>query len=1028
MKIHKLRFKNINSLRGEFLIDFDRPVFTGSGLFAITGPTGAGKTTLLDAITLALYSYTARMQNVTDTTVENDRAIMTRGTKDAFSEITFSVNGTTYLSQWSVRQTRTGSIDNIKLKISRKEGDEFKALTDKISASKAAIVEIIGLTKEQFSQGIVLSQGKFDEFLKADKSDRYKLLEIITGTSLFRQIGIAAFQRLRDIQQQIKQANAVLDTVSLLAPEEIEQLHARLEELEAAKSALLIRQSALNKLSDVKSRIEELNKSLKELDHQIAELSLKKVQMKPQADLLKRYNRALPHSEQWREWLKEQDELKRMNDRLSSIKYAVQEQIDLRSGCIADLNEAITEQVNETDFEERLESFYNLISELDVACLSLKNRYDALRGPMAAAMQALPPALNAALKDKLSDPDKLRKYKKEQEDLLKSIPLPSWITNIDLSEALNNSNGRLNALYQSEGHSLRLDTIQASMSANESEQLALTFRREQVNNDNLRMVHELKEAEKASLLLGQAVDANNAVMSLDIQRSKLKAGEPCPCCGSTVHPYATMLPSLNNTLEKELADQLEKVNAIKSKIYEQEKDLLVAETSLSNLSQQLKELQTEQAAMLDKLQAALETAQLPGATSTEIQEAIGEEKQLEKNILLHQQWQQAVVHVDSLISGIEGVLQAKQDLDIKSNERKQAFSGTAIQQFRNNLVTRWQTAKASLTSGQAEQEKLTCEIETQFKKCETLEKQLLETLQAEGFNSMEDFSAALLDTKTAATIRQQLDLFEATANTLQGKKEQAIAQLTATLSEDDPNQTKDQLLIEISSNATALQHNLVNKGEIGEKLKIDNENRQKQKTLLDTLEKLKASERLYRTLNEYIGDGEGNKFNNIVQRITMRHLFETANERLKVLMDRYRLELGSGKNEDDIWVIDSHMGNEWRTIESVSGGERFVISLALALALSDMASQNVRIDSLFIDEGFGSLSPDDLYNAINMLEKMQVESNKLVGIISHVESLKERIATQIVVSKLQQGVSTLHLKDGETIEELKIKGIEPKDI
>ena len=1020
MKIHKLRFKNINSLRGEFLIDFDRPVFTGSGLFAITGPTGAGKTTLLDAITLALYSYTARMQNVTDTTVENDRAIMTRGTKDAFSEITFSVNGTTYLSQWSVRQTRTGSIDDIKLKISRKEGDEFKALTDKISASKAAIVEIIGLTKEQFSQGIVLSQGKFDEFLKADKNDRYKLLEIITGTSLFRQIGIAAFQRLRDIQQQIKQANAVLDTVSLLAPEEIEQYHSKLEELYAAKSALLIRQSALNRLSDVKNRIEELNKSLKELDHQLAELSLKKVQMKPQADLLQRYNRALPHSEQWREWLKERDELKRMNDRMGNIKSTVQEQISLLSGCIADLKEATGEQVNETDFEERLESFYNRISELDAACLSLKNRYDALREPMAAAMQALPPALAAVLKDRLSDADQLRKYKQEQEDLLKSIPLPSRITGMDLSEALTLSNGKLNALYQSEAHSLRLDTIQTSMSANESEQLDLTFRCEQIKNEKLHKVHELEEAQKTSLLLGQAVEANKAVMALDIQRSKLKAGEPCPCCGSTVHPYATMLPPLNNALETELADQLEKVNAINSKIYEQEKDILVADTSLSNLRQQLKELQTEQIALREKLQAALQTAQLPGATTAEIQEAISQEKQLEKNILLHQQWQQAVMHVDSLISGIEGVLQAKQDLDIKSNERKQAYSGTAIQQFRNNLVTRWQTATTSLKSGRAEQEKLTRDIEMQFKKCETLEKLLLERLQAEGFNSMDDFSAALLDTKTATTIRQQLDQLEATANTLQGKKEQTISQLAAALPEDDPEQTRDQLLHEISSNQNAMNQNMVNQGEIGEKLKIDTENRQKQKTLLDTLEKLKAAERLYRTLNEYIGDGEGNKFNNIVQRITMRHLFETANERLKVLMDRYRLELGNGKNEDDIWVIDSHMGNEWRTIESVSGGERFVISLALALALSDMASQNVRIDSLFIDEGFGSLSPDDLYNAINMLEKMQVESNKLVGIISHVESLKERISTQIVVSKLQQGVSTLHLKDGETLEELRV--------
>ena len=85
-----------------------------------------------------------------------------------------------------------------------------------------------------------------------------------------------------------------------------------------------------------------------------------------------------------------------------------------------------------------------------------------------------------------------------------------------------------------------------------------------------------------------------------------------------------------------------------------------------------------------------------------------------------------------------------------------------------------------------------------------------------------------------------------------------------------------------------------------------------------------------------------------------------------------------------------------------------------------MASQNVRIDSMFIDEGFGSLSPDDLYNAINMLEKMQVEGDKLVGIISHVESLKERIGTQIIVEKLQNGESTISLKYNDETNTLKV--------
>jgi exonuclease SbcC len=201
---------------------------------------------------------------------------------------------------------------------------------------------------------------------------------------------------------------------------------------------------------------------------------------------------------------------------------------------------------------------------------------------------------------------------------------------------------------------------------------------------------------------------------------------------------------------------------------------------------------------------------------------------------------------------------------------------------------------------------------------------------------------------------------------------------------------------------------------------MDAENKVQHQGILKQLGQMEQEEKIYNILNNYIGDAKGNKFNNIVQRITMRHLFGLANIRLETLMDRYQLEVGSEEDEDSIWVVDTHMGDEWRTIDSVSGGERFVISLALALALSDMASQNVRIDSMFIDEGFGTLSPDDLYNAIAMLERMQVEGDKLVGIISHVESLKERIGTQILVEKLQNGESMLYLKCNEEKSSLKI--------
>ena len=173
MKILKLNFSNINSLKGEFSIDFENPELASAGLFAITGPTGAGKSSILDAITLALYGYTARFQEITKTTIEDEKGIITKGTTESYASITFQVNGETYRSQWSVGLTRSGNLSKILLKVSKQEDGEFKAITDKLKDSRAEIIRIIGLSQEQFTQAIVLSQGKFDEFLRAPNADCY---------------------------------------------------------------------------------------------------------------------------------------------------------------------------------------------------------------------------------------------------------------------------------------------------------------------------------------------------------------------------------------------------------------------------------------------------------------------------------------------------------------------------------------------------------------------------------------------------------------------------------------------------------------------------------------------------------------------------------------------------------------------------------------------------------------------------------------------------------------------------------------
>ena len=119
------------------------------------------------------------------------------------------------------------------------------------------------------------------------------------------------------------------------------------------------------------------------------------------------------------------------------------------------------------------------------------------------------------------------------------------------------------------------------------------------------------------------------------------------------------------------------------------------------------------------------------------------------------------------------------------------------------------------------------------------------------------------------------------------------------------------------------------------------------------------------------------------------------------------------KNENEsLTVIDKDMGNQRRSVKTLSGGESFLISLALALALSDLASNNVKINSLFIDEGFGMLDPESLDQTLDTLERLQEHSQKRIGIISHIDALKERITTQIKIYQNGSGLSTLKIYQG----------------
>lgn len=188
----------------------------------------------------------------------------------------------------------------------------------------------------------------------------------------------------------------------------------------------------------------------------------------------------------------------------------------------------------------------------------------------------------------------------------------------------------------------------------------------------------------------------------------------------------------------------------------------------------------------------------------------------------------------------------------------------------------------------------------------------------------------------------------------------------------------------------------------------DNARREQGKALLAEIEKQQAAEQRWGRLSELIGSADGKKFRNYAQQFTLDVLLGYANRHLSQLARRYRLErvVSSSGPSLALMVRDNDMGGEVRPVNSLSGGETFLVSLALALGLASLSSNRVRVESLFIDEGFGSLDSDTLGVAMDALDALQAQGRK-VGVISHVQEMTERIAAKIVVRPAGGGASAV---------------------
>jgi exonuclease SbcC len=302
------------------------------------------------------------------------------------------------------------------------------------------------------------------------------------------------------------------------------------------------------------------------------------------------------------------------------------------------------------------------------------------------------------------------------------------------------------------------------------------------------------------------------------------------------------------------------------------------------------------------------------------------------------------------------------------------------------------------------------------RKKEILEKEIYEqnslfvhNLHKAGFPSPEALESIRLTSEERKEFRSRKDQLDQWHHTLQTNKTNVLEALKNLEIQDNPEIDLSQIIEDLQHLEHSISATFTQKGSITQILETNNLAKNKYEKEFLELEKKKKALRPFDLLNTLIGDAQGKRFNEYAQELTLKRLLQATNQHLALINARYLLDMPHhGENENDLYVIDQYMGNNRRAAKStLSGGESFLVSLSMALGLSDLASGKAELGNLFIDEGFGSLDPATLERAIAMLEELQYRRGRRIGIISHVSELKERITTQIMVTPGPGGNSTI---------------------
>ncbi len=974
MKPLSLRFEAFGSYPGTVEIDFVR--LSRGGAFSISGPTGSGKTTIFDAMFYALYGSLPSGREAGD--IRSQYAAPDTETSVTF---TFSVNN----EQWSIernppqtilKKRGSGTTDNAQKAVLQRKDKEAPVLS-KVLEVNAKVLELIGLSPQQFSQVVLLPQGKFQEALQADTGARSELLRSLFPIDVYKQVTRFLSDEAKEVRRSAEGKLAQLEEnkVSLYATVDrlLETTATLFHPATDGRSAFdtLGPDGILQNVANYRKRIERIHKNAQESATQAQGALDAAERQHSERELLQEISQKI-----------EQATPQHLLDSDRVVFLETAEKISPLSPVLAQYEEA---RVKVEEFEHQ---------KIDALQKLNASWWEPLDKDAATSLEAIV-QLTAQVVEKKNLNDKARELVEKVATERKKVE-SATLSYKRACDELNHAQSHFEEL-EKESTALRSSKQEYDNLVLEKNQRESAYQEKKGELESARRLADL-QLEKQNLEEHHreiAAKLGNAQETLRIMEDRwrhslgaqlaanLVDGEPCPTCGAREHPAPAV--SRDEFNEDEYTRAQDQVASLIQESGEVGSKLAVCQARIETVGAAGDLLELENSLSLLGVQRDALTAQIA---------TFGDLEALSENQL---------TRVEGAASAVQAARITEQVAKAALESAKESLSLIA-KSATDFTLTPSSLAKeseriADLSDSLSRLEDSMRELEKENKRRDDALKTLNSAKDAFGVDTIEALAAFMIDINTLRNERDEIRQREDTYKKLLNDQSRLSPSADVLLPELEPLRLAAESARAAAESAAyhvggiiSVQSSLV---ELSERLQTQSEELESVNRLFDRLDDL---------AKQCAGTGQNKiSLENFVLGFYLERVLIHANTRLgSMTKGRFELQLRKEREDGraryglDLEVFDSHTGQN-RAVRTLSGGESFMASLSLALGLADeVATSNQVLGALFVDEGFGSLDATTLETVINVLHQLE-HGGRVVGVISHVEELKNRLQSGVTV-------------------------------